>query len=1268
MPEYSDASGQEERLYAVLADFLESAESGALPDRAALLADHPELAPELEAFLDTWGRLESLTEPIRSASLAFKAATSSARIRAARLDKLRDRAMSASAEPENGAVADPGPQAEHGKPDTDDGGWLGRWLRQHPPLAAENYPFLNAPQPDGEIGRLGPYRLLEVIGSGGMGVVFRGEDMALQRPVAVKVLRSELAADPRARERFLREARAAAALDHENVIAVYHVGQEAGIPFLGMQWLRGRSVEDLLRQFGRLNAPTVLRLGYQMALGLSAAHGQGLLHRDIKPANLWIELSGPGLVVAGSESEVASNGRVKILDFGLARTAAEEGHLTQSGAAVGTPAYMSPEQASAGPVDARSDLYGLGVVLYRMCTGRLPLRGQQTVAEAGSPAVEPAPSVHDLNPVMPLGLSDLVMELLARDPARRPASAAEVANRLRGLEGRDSGPAAVPFQFAAASSPTAPGKSTGPRWLTCATLLAFALAVLLPLGYLFGGAVIRFATNKGEVVVAVDDPDMDVTVAEAGAVLIEDRNGKRQITLAAGEHELEVTVRDSGGEARFFTKRFVLHRGGKQVINVREELTPLALSPAPSSNGVDHSVAEWVLGLGGKVTVRARNRELEARSAKDLPAGDVRLLEANLSDTDANDAGMERLGALPEIRYLRLSHTKVGDAGLAYLAGLKSLRTLVLDQTRVSDAGLARLGDLTGLVDLELSSTAVSDAGLAHLEPLKNLNRLSLYNTRSSDAGLAHVRSLAHLHSLILSDTKVTDAGLAHVGALSELERLYLNNLPTTDAGLAHLKGLKKLRYLNLGGARLTDRGVEHLQGLTDLQELVLDYTGVSDAGLARLGGLQNLQSLGLSNTPVTDAALDRLRALTRLQVLILASTKVTDAGLVHLKDLSVLRDLDLNGTQVGDAGLVCLAAIKSLRGVSLAGTQVSDAGLVQLKGAQHLVGLDLSDTRVTDAGLAHLAGLTGLQNLRLSGSQVTDDGLAQLARLTDLQYLHLSRTRVTDVGLAQLEKLKHLRKLYLTGTRVTDTGLSHLLNLPLPPLTVLDLGGTRVSATGVAAVKGILPDARVEWWEPNRRATEAILTAGGSVHVRTGDRGSDVPIKDVASLPADYFRLTRAALASGRKPPGELLLLLAALTDPEFDDLEEVDLSALAVADANLESLGTLPCRRLVLDSANIRGPGLAYLNNLPRLTELSLRCPMLSFLGVRYAGELKRLERLSLAGTGATDASLKSLHELVELRELDLTDTKVTPEGVAALRAALPMCGIKAGATAPP
>ena len=192
----------------------------------------------------------------------------------------------------------------------------------------------------------------------------------------------------------------------------------------------------------------VLRLGRQIALGLAAAHAQGLLHRDIKPANLWIEYTGPTLLPGATGSDVAAVGRIKILDFGLARGIDEESQLTHSGTRVGTPAYMAPEQSQGSSVDARCDLFGLGVVLYRMCTGRLPFPARHLPAGKVVPGAEDQPlSIRTLNPAMPAELATLVADLLARDPAKRPASAAEVAAKLQMLEGRAGGGASCASVF-----------------------------------------------------------------------------------------------------------------------------------------------------------------------------------------------------------------------------------------------------------------------------------------------------------------------------------------------------------------------------------------------------------------------------------------------------------------------------------------------------------------------------------------------------------------------------------------------------------------------------------------------------------------------------------------------------------------------------------------------------------------------------------------------------------------------------------------------------
>jgi serine/threonine protein kinase len=274
--------------------------------------------------------------------------------------------------------------------------------------------FLRASDRPGVLGLLGSYEVEGVIGQGGMGVVLKAFDPALHRLVAIKVLAAAVAGSATARKRFTREAKAAAAVCHEHVVAVHGVHEVDALPYLVMQYIAGESLQARLDRTGPLEVLEIVRIGMQTAAGLAAAHAQGLIHRDIKPANLLLE------------NGVA---RVKITDFGLARMVDDVG-LTQTGVVAGTPEYMAPEQARGEPVDHRADLFSLGSVLYAMCTGRPPFHGTTTlvllreVSEA-----EPVP-IRSLNPDVPAWLETLVTHLLAKDPAQRFQSAAEVARLL----------------------------------------------------------------------------------------------------------------------------------------------------------------------------------------------------------------------------------------------------------------------------------------------------------------------------------------------------------------------------------------------------------------------------------------------------------------------------------------------------------------------------------------------------------------------------------------------------------------------------------------------------------------------------------------------------------------------------------------------------------------------------------------------------------------------------------------------------------------------
>ncbi len=273
--------------------------------------------------------------------------------------------------------------------------------------------------------QLAGYRLTKKLGEGGMGLVFEAEDPRLKRRVAMKVMKPEVALKETHRLRFLREAQAAAAVEHDHIVPILQVGEESGIPFIVMPFLKGEPLDVRLKR-GRLDVSEIITIGLQTAEGLAAAHQQGLIHRDIKPANVWLE---SGSAHAESRQPL----RVKILDFGLARISGDEGNLTQSGAIMGTPAYMAPEQARGRSVDHRADLWSLGVMLYEMTTGRRPFTGSDTMAILTALALDiPAPPIAVV-PSLPPVLSQVVMKLLEKDPTKRTASAREVVNALQNL-------------------------------------------------------------------------------------------------------------------------------------------------------------------------------------------------------------------------------------------------------------------------------------------------------------------------------------------------------------------------------------------------------------------------------------------------------------------------------------------------------------------------------------------------------------------------------------------------------------------------------------------------------------------------------------------------------------------------------------------------------------------------------------------------------------------------------------------------------------------
>ena len=371
------------------------------------------------------------------------------------------------------------------------------------------------------------YRILAKLGAGGMGVVYEAEDISLGRHVALKFLPEELAKDPQMLERFRREARAASALNHPNICIIYEIGEAGGQTFIVMELLEGLTLKQLIS--GKpLKADLLLDIGCQITDALRAAHAKGIIHRDIKPANIF----------------VTGDAQAKLLDFGLAKMARPEEmnsdetmdpSLTTVGSTVGTIAYMSPEQARGKPLDARTDVFSFGTVLYEMGTGLQPFRGDSTV-DIFDGLLNHAPEAPvKLNPALPLKLENIVNKALQKDPGLRYQNAAELRTDLqrlkREMESPDWDETLITARFAAAPAVAAPSltnaQSVQPNkgrrsvWIALAGVAAFCVAFG---GWLFLGHRSAHALNEKDSVVLADfanstgDAVFDDTLKQALAV------------------------------------------------------------------------------------------------------------------------------------------------------------------------------------------------------------------------------------------------------------------------------------------------------------------------------------------------------------------------------------------------------------------------------------------------------------------------------------------------------------------------------------------------------------------------------------------------------------------------------------------------------------------------------------------------------------------------------------------------------------------------------
>jgi eukaryotic-like serine/threonine-protein kinase len=674
--------------------------------------------------------------------------------------------------------------------------------------------FLAPSSEPGSQGRIDNFEVLEVVGRGGTGIVLRARDTKLLRVVALKVLAAPLAASGSARQRFVREARAAAAVRDDHVVAIHAVSDDAPMPYLAMEFIDGQSLDAVIRRSGPLGVKEVLRIGIQVATGLAAAHKQGLIHRDVKPANILLE-----------------NGvqRVKLTDFGLARAAADAS-VTQSGFTAGTPLYMAPEQATGEPLSPRTDLFSLGSVLYEMCTGRPAFRAPNTVAVLRRVCDDTPRPIRELNPDIPEPLCRVIESLQSKKPVDRPSSAMKVVELLTQLlvelNQSQSRPLSVapPGQSHDRPANTADRPTPLSRpWIWGAASLALLIvggSVSEATGVTdMGRTVIRLFSPEGTLVIDVQEPG--VSVAVDGADLAITGAGVNEIRLKPGQYNVKASR-----DGKFVSRELVtVIRNGRQLVRIRKEAAPStdAEKWEKSAAGLpaEEQVKAFVLrmkelnsGYDGKVTPTVLNGVVTKLDFHTDLVNDLSPVRAfrGLQSLDCWGplSGSGPLSDLAPLRGLALKGMQCPGSLVSDLGPLRGMPLTLLH------CGHTRVTNLSPLKGMKLEVLMVQSTGVSDLTPLQGmpLNWLDL-------AWAVGVSDLSPVRGMPLEYLNLTALPLSDLSLLADMKTLrwlVLDDMAVTD--LTPLRGLR-LRKLSLRRIRATD--LSPLKGMP-LRELRLDY------------------------------------------------------------------------------------------------------------------------------------------------------------------------------------------------------------------------------------------------------------------------------------------------------------------------------------------------------------------------------------------------------------------------------------------------------------